>query len=198
MMREPNKRSRRIPFSTEELSNIIAYRKYREQLIVLRFKKTWIYIALNVFNICCIFVYLELIFCYFGPCNYTKHYSANTITKYGFTYDKDFKPIVDIVDIYGVNGKLYQFIVQDFIEVPQKKISFIIGSDYLLQKDLKGILDGTGARYRLFSASPVLFLCFFISFICFMAFLFNLNESVHPLSGLTTINAFTLLGIILI
>ncbi|MBL7931181.1 MAG: hypothetical protein JNL60_04745 [Bacteroidia bacterium] len=195
MVREPHKRTRRILFTSEELSHMIAYRKHRERLLILKFKKTNTYRILNVLNICCIFIYLELLCCYFGPGNYTRHYSATTQVKYGHVY-RGFTPIVSEIEVYGVNGKLYTLVVDEFIEVPEKKLSFIVGEDYILRKELKAALDSNRVFYRLFSASPVLFLCIFISFINLFIFLFNLNESPYPLWGQTTINLFVIFGIL--
>lgn len=198
MTREPGKRSRRIVFTSEELSHIVAYRKHRERLLTLRFKKTGTYKILNTFNICCIFIYVQMLFCYLGPCNNTKHYAYNTVTRYGTVYKNDGTPIVADVDVYGVNGRVYKFVIDEFIKAPQKKITFIVGKDYLLQKELKGVFEGSVDTYRLFSASPILFLCVFICMICLFAFMFDLNEAIYPLTGISVINLLTILGIIAI
>lgn len=195
MVREPYKRTRRIIFTSEELSHMIAYRKHRERLLLLKFKKTKIYRSLNLVNICSIFIYLELLCCYFGPCNYTKHYSSSTQIKYGHVY-KGAIPIISEIEVQGLNGKVYTLVVDEFIEIPEKRISFIVGKDYILQKDLKSALDSNRVFYRLFSASPILFLCIFISFINLFVFLFNLNESPYPLWGLSFINLFVVFGIL--
>lgn len=195
MMREPNKRTRRILFTSEELSNMVAYRKHRERLLLLKFKKTKTHRFLNIANICFIFIYLELLCCYFGPCNYTRHYSSATQIKYGFVY-KDATPVISEIAVLGVNGKIYTLVVDDFIEAPGMRISFIVGKDYILQKELKAALDSNQVFYRLFSASPVLFLSIFISFINFFVYLFNLNEAPYPLWGLTVINLFVIFGIL--
>lgn len=197
MMREPNKRPRRIIFSSEELSHMIAYRKHRERLLILKFKKTISYKALNSFNICCIFIFLEVISCYFGPSDNYKHYSWNTAANYGRVYKADGTPIVSEIEVYGVNGMVYRLVVDDFIEIPERRICFIVGKDFLLRKNLKAALETNGVFYRLFSASPVLFLCLFVAFINFAFFLFDLNESLYPLGGLVFINAFTVFGILL-
>lgn len=198
MMREPNKRPRRILFSSEELSQMIAYRKHRERLLLLKFKKSTSYKALNIFNVLCIFVYLELLSCYFGPSDDTKHYSASTQVNYGRVFKPDGTPIISEVDVRGVDGKFYKLVVGEFMEVPPKYLSFIVGRDFLFKKNLKAALDTNGVFYRLFSASPILFLCMFISFINFAFVLFNLNESLYPLCGLVFINAFTILGILIL
>lgn len=197
MAREPNKRPRRTPLTSEEVSGFIAYRKRRELIDLQKLKKTRTFKLLNIFNISCIFIYLELLFCYFGPCNYQKHYSYNTITNYGDRFQKDGSPIVTDIDVFGVNGNVYKFIVEDFVEPPPKRTSFVIGRDYLLQKDLKGAIESLNESYRLFSASPILFLSSFISIICFMGFVYNLNENAYSLSGLSILNVLTMMGILM-
>ena len=111
-------------------------------------------------------------------------------------YKSDGTPIVSEIDVYGVNGKMYKLVVEAFIDVPGKRIRFMVGKDYLLQKELKAALEGNNVFYRIFSASPILFLCIFISFINLVVFLFNLNESPYPLWGITAINLFVIFGIL--
>jgi hypothetical protein len=198
MMREPSKRPRRIPLTSEEVSNFIAYRKQLELIRLGKFKRTLTFKLLNIFNIACTFIYMELLFCYFGPCHYQKHYSYKTITNFGTGVLKDGKATVVDVEVFGVDGTVYKFIVNDFITIPGKNIMFFTAKDFLLQKDLKGLFDYPGKSYRLFSASPILFLCMLISLVSFFVFYFNLNENVYSLSGITALNAFTLFGISMI
>jgi hypothetical protein len=198
MMREPNKRPRRNPLTSEEVANIIAHKKRLELTTLYKLKKTRAYKLMNIFNVGCIFIYLELVLCYFGPCHYQKHCSLDTIVTHGNKWLNSNQPIISDIDIYGVNGRVYKFIVEDFIDAPARRICFVIGKDFLLQKELKGMLESSGQAYRLFSASPVLLLSILVSVISFIAFLFNLNEKAYSLSGLTTINVLTLFGILMI
>lgn len=195
---EPKKRPRRIPLTREEVANVIAYRRQRELVELRRMKKTLLYKALNTFNIICFFVYLEVLFCYFGPCTYQTHYSYNSLAKLGDVLNKHGKPIVAEIDVFCVHGSTYKFIIDDFIEIPPKMTSFVIGKDFLLRKDMKGRFFGDDTYYRIFSASPILFLSTFVSIISIFGFFYNLNENMYSLSGLTLLNAFTLLGILLI
>ncbi len=197
MTREPNKRPRRTPLTSEEVSNLIAIRQRRQMLALQRFKLTSTYKVLNLFNICCIFIYLELIFCYFGPCHYQRHYAYKVAANYGHSFENN-KMIISELDLYCVDSELYKFVVNDFIEIPDKYTSFLLGKDFLLQKNLKGVLQSSDTSYRLFRASPILLLCVFISFICFMAYHFNLNENMFSLSGMTTLNVLTLFFILVV
>ncbi len=198
MTSEPNKRPRRNPLTSEEVAHIIAHKKKRELVTLHKLKKSRLFKVLNVFNIGCIFIYLEILFCYFGPCHYQKHYSTNTISHHGNGTRMNGHSFISDIDVYEAGGKMYKFVINDCIEMPSKTISFIIGKDYLLQKDLKGIFEHSEKAYRLFSASPVLFLCVFVSFISFFGFVMNLNEHAYTLTGLSILNFLTMFAIVTI
>lgn len=197
-MREPNKRPRRNPLSSEEVSNIIAHKKKRELMILLKFKKSRIYKVMNVFNVLCIFVYFELFFCFFGPCLYQKYYSTNTVVHYSNPISLNNKLFISDVDIYGKGDQFHKVLVNDFIVPPEHDIVYLVGRDYLLQKELKGILEDSASSYRLFNASPILFLAVLATIISFFGFVMNLNENIYTLSGITSLNFLILLTILTI
>lgn len=196
MAYENQKRQRRIPFTAEEVEQLRIIKKMREHRKLVTFKKTDEYKILNFFNIACFFIYLELLFCYFGPCHYQVHYSYKVVPKYGFEYTSDLKPIVRELKVTGVNEKEYEFIINDFINIPQQRMRFVIGKDFLLQKELKGSVENLKGTYRLFLASPILLLCILIGFISFGGFVLNMNENKYSLHALSVVNALTLLGIL--
>jgi hypothetical protein len=196
MAEEPKKRPRRVPLSSEDIAHVIAVKRWREFKKREKLKKSRLFKVLNLFNIACFFIYFELLFCFFGPCNYTVHYSYKVTPKYGDTYLKTGEPIIADINVHGVDGIIYNFVIDDFIKVPPKHMRFLIGKDYLLQKNLKGILENSGAEYRLFSASPVLFLCVFVTVISLFAFIYNLNENAYSLNALTVLNFLTFSGIL--
>jgi hypothetical protein len=198
MMREPNKRPRRNPLSSEEVSNIIAHKRKRELMILLKFKKSRLYKLMNVFNVLCIFVYFELFFCFFGPCLYQEHYSTNTVVHYSNPTSISSKLFISDVDIYGEQNQFHKVLVNDFIVPPEKNMVYLVGRDYLLQKELKGILEDSSSSYRLFSASPILFLAILAIIISFFGFVMNLNENIFTLSGITSLNFLVLLTILTI
>jgi len=198
MARVPSKRPRRYPLTSEEVTHIIAHNKKRELLILRRFKKSSLFKALNVFNVACIFIYLEVIFCYFGPCHYQKHYSVKTVPHYNSESLRDGKRLMSEIDIYNVDGREYKFVIGQFIEAPYNRVCFITGKDFLLQKELKGSIENSEQVYRLFSASPILILCFLAAFFSFFGFVMNLNENVYTLGGLSSLNFLAMLAIILI
>jgi hypothetical protein len=196
MADEPKKRPRRVPLTPEEVAHVIAVKRWREFKKRERFKKTKPFKVLNLFNIACFFIYFELLFCSFGPCNYEVHYSHKLTPRYGFSYQDNGMPVIADIDVLGVNGITYNFVIDDFIEVPPKRIKFLIGKDYLLRKNLKGIFENSDTTYRLFSASPILFLCFFVTAISLVAFVYGMNEKAYSLNALTVLNFLTLSGIL--
>lgn len=196
--RESNRRSRRVPLTSEEVANIVAYRKRKEYVTLQKLKKTPLYKILNVFNVVCMFIYLELIFCFYGPCNYIQYTAANMAAHYSTAGILSERLVVSDLDVYDVQGSMYRFVINDNIEVPKTSVKFAIGHDFLLRKKLKGVLETSDEAYRLFSASPILLLCGLGAFISFFAFIMNLNENPYTLSGLTVLNALALLAIIMI
>lgn len=195
-MRESNKRPRRTPLTSEEVSHIIAHKRKKELVALRKLKKSGTFKILNVFIVCCMFTYLEVLFCYFGPCHYEQRTSERVVVHYG-TGSRQGRLLITDMDIYS-GTKMYTLIVGDHIDPPAQTSNFIIGRDFLLQKELKAVLDHPETAYRLFAASPVLFLCALVSFISFFGFIMNLNETVYGLRGLTTLNVLTLLAILCI
>ena len=192
------KRPRRNPLSFEEVSNIIAHKKKIELERTEKFKTTFVYKIQNIFNVVCFCIYLEMLFCYFGPCNYQTHYGATITARYGTQVDPAGTPLITDMNISCVEGTDYHFIVEDFLRLPGRYSSFEIGSDFVLNRDLKGIPEGTDKTYRIFAASSALFLSFFVLTISLGAFIYNLNENAYSLMALTVLNALTLLGIMML
>jgi hypothetical protein len=189
-------RRRRTPFTQEEVEGVIAFKKRREQMKLLRLKRSLPYKVLNIFNVICFFIFCELVFCYNGPCKYQQHTSTSVSALHGDEFKSDGTPIVAEVDMTSTTGKTYKFIVGDYISIPISKSTFVVGKDFLLQRELKGSFEGSDKMYRVFSASPVLFLSTFTSIIMLFCISFNLNENEHSLTGLTIICAMTLLCVI--
>jgi hypothetical protein len=196
MATEPNKRPRRTPLTHEEVATVIELKKRREHIKLLKLKRSGAYKIQNIFNVACFFIFCELIFCYFGPCHYQLHYSENVVATLGMEAKGDGTPIVSEIDMICAHGKTYKFIIDDYIELPPKLTTFVVGKDYLLHRDIKGSIAGSNRSYRVFSASPVLFLSIFTSIIMLIAIGNNLNENEHSLTGLTIINAMTLLCVL--
>jgi hypothetical protein len=194
-MEPDRKRPKRNPLSGEEVAHIIAHKKKGEIEKRRKFKATLECRLQNLFNLACFFIYVELFFCYFGPCNYQTHYSVQVTARYG-EHDSRGLPVISDLNIVCAGGQNYDFIVEDRVQVPERFSSFEIGRDYLLHKDLKGLLDTSDTSYRLFSASPALLLSIIVTVVSCAAFVYDLNENPHSLRALTILNAFTILGIV--
>lgn len=194
MAHEEKKRHQRIPLTPEEVAHLVALRNRVAAKKLAAFKHTSFYRFCNVFNICCFFVYWELIFCFIGPCHYQTHYSKNMRVKRGYAMNESRRYVVSEVTVIGVNNEEYKMAVNDFIEPPRRQSAYQIGKDYILQKELKGILETSGDSYRLLGASPLIFLSVFLIIICFSSFVYNLNEHPHSLRAVSILNAITIIA----
>jgi hypothetical protein len=191
-------RPRRIPLTPEEVAQVIALRKKRQQAILRKLKRSRSYKFQNYFIVGCIFIYLEILLCYFGPCHYQVHQAVNIAPRYGVGYTRAGGAIISTLDVTDTSGKVYRLVVNDFVRLPAKNTGFIVGKDFLLQKELKAGFMNSENSYRLFAASPVLLLCFLASFISFFGYIMNLNEEAYSLSGLSVLNILALLAVLTI
>lgn len=196
MAAEPIKRQRRNPLTHQEVAKLIEIKKKRELIALQKLKGSFSYKIQNIFNITCFFVYCEIILCYFGPCSYASHYTHNVVPRFGNLIQKDGKYILADIDFLCVNGSTYKLIVDDFVDLPEKKTKFVIASDFLLRKEIKGSFNSSQKMYRVFAASPILFLSTLLLVVLFIAFAYNLNENAYSLLGLTMLNSINLLGIL--
>ena len=195
---EGKKRPPRNPLSPEEVADFIAVKKLREQLKLQRFKKTKKFKYLNVFNIACFFIYCELLICFFSPCHYRTHFSKKVEVEYGHELNNYNQMKIAHLKITDVNGNFYQFMVNDFIEVPETYSSFSVGKDFILQKELKGTFLGSDKYYRIQRAEPFLFLSGFLGILLCIIFSSNLNQTESSLNAISVINGLTILGFLMI
>ncbi|MEI6020143.1 MAG: hypothetical protein WCR21_03370 [Bacteroidota bacterium] len=144
---------------------------------------------------CCFFIFWELILCFFGPCKYQIHFSERVYPKYGTEYDANNKPIVTELKILDVNNHLHHLVVNEFIQVPPHYSRFILGSDFLLGKQLKAGIENTDSKFRLYNATPLILLSFFVLIISFIAYISNLNHNAYSLTAISILNAIVLLAI---
>ncbi|MDX2174306.1 MAG: hypothetical protein SFY56_14490 [Bacteroidota bacterium] len=195
---EGKKRPPRNPLSPEEVADFITVKRLREQLKLQRFKKTKRFKYLNVFNIVCFFIYCELLICFFSPCHYRTHFSKKVVVEYGHELNNYNQLKIAHLKITDVNDNFYQFIVNDFIEVPETYSSFSVGKDFILQKELKGTFLGSNNYYRIQRAEPFLFLSGFLGILLCIIFSYNLNQTESSLNAISVINGLTLLGFLMI
>jgi hypothetical protein len=198
MSSEQPKRPRRNPLSHEEVANIIAMKERRAHAKLLRFKRSGEYRLLNICNITCFCIFLEIIFCFYGPCVYNEHIIRDVIPRYAYEMSDEGKQVVNDLEILTTEGKRYFFIVNAAIDIPFIQSAFFVGKDYLLRKELKGMFVADSPTFRLLKASPVLVLTVLALVISVGAFTLNLNENPYSLMALSVLNGCTLLGVVLI
>lgn len=195
---EGNKRPPRIPRTPEEVEESVLLKKIRDHAKLAKFKKTFVFKAFNIFNIICFFIYCELIMCFIGPCHYQTHYSRSVSAEHGREKNDYGDRAVSVVKITGVNGIHYRFLVNDFIEVPEKFSRFNVGKDFLLHKEIKGTLTTSHHVYWIHHANPIFFLSIFVALFSLIFFAYNLNENLFSLSAITMINGVTVLAFMII
>lgn len=190
------RRHRRNPLTPEEVADIIALKQRRAHVRLQRFKRTRLYKLLNIFSVICFFLYFELLICFFGPCIYVTHTAVKLQPNYGSEVNQAGERIVSDIEVYGENGARYIFIVKDFIAIPEARTPFFVGEDYLLRKELKGTFDDQDVTYRLFRASPVIFLSFIALAASVLGYMNNLNEHPYSLTAIAVLNGLTLFGVL--
>lgn len=191
MKAEAKKRPPRIPKTPEEVAELVLLKKVREHKKLERFKSTFYYKLLNVFNIACFCVYCELIICFFGPCRYETHYSKNMITEYGEAR-ADGERIVTKITVVGQNNEKYCLNVNEFISPPEPHSTYFLGRDFLLQKEIKAMITSSDKQFGISRVSPLLFLSFLVGVLSWIIFSYNLNQKQHSLGAITIINGLTL------
>lgn len=196
MSPEPKKRPRRIPFTPEEVAAIIAAKKRREQMVLSQLKKSLSFKLQNFFNVCCFFIYWEILICFLGPANYFTHYYTSMEPRYGESFNSNGKPILESIIFNGVNGQHYEMMVYAFEPLPPKRGAFMVATDFILQKELKGAFNQTGNTYRLFNASPVLIIILLALITSTVGYIYNLNHNAASLTAITVLNSLCLFAVI--
>jgi hypothetical protein len=192
-----SKRPKRHPLTPEEVADIIAFKKRKEHERLARFRRTASYTFLNIFNLVCLFFYLELLFCFYGPCSFERLAISTVDVHFGEVRGKPGVEEVRDLEVTA-GGKRYKLIVNEVIPVPKAGEGVSIGKDHLLRKELKAVLDSGDKAFRLFNATPVLILSGLALSISFIAIFYNLNQNAYSLNAMSVLNAITLLGIILL
>ena len=195
---ERKKRPPRVPLTAEEVAEWVTVKKIREQIKLQRFKKTKRFKYLNVFNVACFFIYLELLICFYTNCNYKTQYSKKLEVEYWNERNSYNQSKVSHIKVTDVNDNFYLFVINDYMEVPSKYCAFTVGKDFILQKELKGSFLGSTNYYRIQRAEPFLFLSGFIGFLICIIYGFNLNQVEHSLKVISIINGLTVFTFLLI
>lgn len=198
MNEEGKKRAPRIPLTPEEVAELVEIKKIREYNKLQKVKKSFTYKFLNCFNVFCFFIFCELIISFYGPCHSQVHFSKNVLVTFSDKIDENGKRKVDEIEMIDVNNNHYKLVVDEFIESPSKFSSFRVCKDYLLQREIKGLISTSDAYYRIQAASPMLFLSVFLGIFSLIIFSYNLNENLHSLTAISLINGITVLAFLLI
>jgi hypothetical protein len=196
MEHDKRQRPHRVPPDQEEMIRRLALRERLRNKKIHAFKVSRYYRVLNTLNVCCFFVYWELIFCFFGVCHFKDISPERMEVKYRARTDsRGFKYIRDI-NVIWYGGKSDRIIVEDFIPVHESQsLRLRTGRDFILFKDLKVKLGEGDVTYRLNHASPILFLCFMLIIVNSIGYYFNLNQQINTLPGLTFFNLLVVLAI---
>ena len=89
-----------------------------------------------LFNVICFFIYCELIICFLGPCHYSTHFSEYVKAEYGKEKVNGIRKI-EKIKVNEKNGKYYDFVVYDFIQMPEQISKYFIGKDFLFQYQIQ-------------------------------------------------------------
>ena len=188
---EGNKKQSRVPLTTEQVKEIIAFKKQKQYKQIERLKKTKKYKILNVFNILCVVVYCEIIFCMYGPATYqTAICKKANIDEFGGIVDG--KRSVNFMSVYDENNKHYKFFVGHYIQLPKPNSTMYIGKDYFLQKEIKVLISTSTSEYRLWRVTPLIFLGIFVTLITMLVFVNNMNLINYSLIAVSWLNGINL------
>jgi hypothetical protein len=194
---EGNRKQVRVPLTSEQIREVIAFKRLKKFREVEKFKKTKKYKVLNIFNILCVAVYCEMIFCMYGPAIYeTAICSKASVADYGAIVDN--KRTINFMTVWDQQGKSYKFYVGEYIQLPKPNSVFYIGKDFLLRKEIKVMICTSACDYRIWRTTPLVFLGIFISVITFLVFANNMNMINYSLIAISWLNGINLLYFVVI
>lgn len=194
---EFKKRPPRTPLSQEEVLQIIYRKKLRQQQALERFKKTRTYKSLNALNCICIIIYTEIIFCFFGPCLYQGHY-IRTLDAYYTKQILGNKRICGSALVGSYSNCIYDVSLQDTLTLPKPNSRFIVGREWILQKEMKARFDTVPKYFYITRSFPLLLVSVLMGMVTFVLFGYNLNQNRYSLQVMSFINSFTILAFMLL
>lgn len=197
MVAETKKRPPRIPLSPDEVQEFIRLKKHRERIKVERFKQTKTYKVFNAFNVICIIIYTEIIFAFLGSCNFTTHY----IKSYDVYYSDEIiggKRVFSSAVFKTVYDKVYDVSIRDTNMLPEKFTGLRVGSDWLLQKEIKVRFKKGGKDFFIKRSFPLLFISILWGIVTFVLFGYNMNQNNYSLNVITFVNLITMLSFMLL
>ena len=188
MEESKRKRPPRIPLSPEQVAALVWQKQIKQEATDLRFRRSSIYKYCNAFNIVAVFVYCELLLCYFFVTNNTTYTVIRCNVHYGDTY-KEGRRIISNLEL----NKDLTVRISDYIDAPSIGSSFKIGRDFLLQKQLICRFPSSSKSYSIIKSEPILFLSFFVMIFTLVLTHYNQNQKSYSLKVMTLINALSLL-----
>jgi hypothetical protein len=188
------KREPRVALSPEQVAQLKKIKQFKEIVKVSNFKKTKSYKYLNIICVLSFIIYVELILCYIGPCNYSVYEIKKIDVNYSGKVNSNQQPLISTLKITDTQNKLTTIVVDDFIDIPEVGSKFNIGKDYIFGKQIKANVQGYNSSFRVQRFSPVLFLSCFLSVFCIILFAYNLNHQSHSLTALSIINSVAVLS----
>lgn len=195
---EGNKKQARVPLTPEQIKEVIIYKRNKQIKAIEKLKKTRRYKILNIFNIVCIFVYCEMIFCMYGPAIYRPLVCVRSnIDQYNQGPGSQ-RNEVTFLTVWDQHGNQYQLYVADTIQKPLPNSTFYVGEDFLLRKEVKAVVNTSESEYRLWRVVPLIFLGISVTLITFLAFNYNMNMVNYSLIAVSVMNALNLLYFIVI
>jgi hypothetical protein len=195
---EGNKKQPRVPLSSEQLKEVIIFKHNKQVKAIEKLKKTWHYKILNIFNIICVFVYCEMIFCMYGPALYHPLVCTKANVDEFNRGTGSQKDEVTFLSVWDQYDNRYQLYVADTIQKPQPNSTFYVGEDFLLRKEVKAMVNTSQAEYRLWRVIPLVFLGISITLITFLAFTYHMNMVNYSLIAVSVMNALNLMYFIVI
>lgn len=188
------KREPRVALSPEQVAQLKKIKQFKEIVKVSNFKKTKSYKYLNIICVLCFIIYIELILCYLGPCNYSIYEINKVNVNYSGKVNSNQQPLISTLKITDTQNKITTLVIEDFIDIPEVGSKFNIGKDYIFGKQIKANIQGYESSFRVQRFSPVLFLSCFLSVLCIILFVYNLNHQSHSLTALSLINSMAVLS----
>ena len=197
MVFETNKRPPRIPLTPEEVQDFIRLKKHKERAKTERFKQTKTYKVFNVFNVICIIIYTEIIFAFLGSCNFATHYIQSS-NAYFEDEIKGGKRIYSSVVFKMVTNKEYDVGLHDTVMLPENYTRLLVGSDWLLKKEIKVRFKRGGKDFYIKRSFPLLFISILWGLVTFVLFGYNMNQNNYSLNVVSFVNLITMLSFMLL
>jgi hypothetical protein len=188
---EGNKKQPRVPLTTEQLKEVIVFKRNKQIRQIEKLKKTRRYKILNIFNIISVLIYSEIIFCMYGPAIYTQTVCTRAAAEEYERATGDEREI-RFLNVWDANGEEYKLYVSDQIQVPLPNSVMYVGKDFLLQKVVKVVVSTSESEYRLWRVVPLIFLGISITLITFLVFANHMNMVNYSLIAVSVMNAINL------